>query len=231
MKIPSSSDEFESLSRIAEAFGPYFFSLLFVSLSVMAYKWYSAATNRRPLNTQYANTCRAWFYCMGLCLLLTASVSIWWWIECNRPRLYTYQVSIADIPYEAYLNSEFHQRMVLREIQGAHSQIERQKRTFSFLIAQDTPFRIGQKFVFTLTATPEILGVLNAPGGLGKPIESDLTVIYSEPPSHSFRLSYKNSKPTIAATWPSESDQQMRTIKNIDPLPEWQLVALEGRAQ
>ena len=143
----------DSITRLAQQYGPFLFAILFVLVVTRtAHQYYEESNTRQqpPASEDEKRTYRLYFRSsiwVGIALTL---LSIGWWFYVQAQGTNIYQIAIVGLQPEEAVLSQYYVKSVPRPtIPGAATLTDDY-----FIIAQDQPFRIGDKFVFYYFKTP-----------------------------------------------------------------------------
>jgi len=183
----------ETVTRLAEQFGPFLFAILFILVVTRtAHSYYRDCATRKdpPPSHQELKTYRLYFLCSIWVGIAVMGLSIGWWIYAQSKENHVYQVAVVDLkPDEDVLADYFFKKVDHPAIPGARPAHDRY-----FLIVQDEPFRIGDRFrfdYFKLSTGPDAVGT----GVAGTPVETK----YSGNRSDTFRLVLGAQGPRLEA--------------------------------
>jgi hypothetical protein len=153
----------ESLTNLAQEFGPYLFAILFiVFVPRIAHGYYTAcATRTAPApGKQELDVYRLYFVSSVGVGIVVMGLSISWWFYQHAKTKFIYQISINDLTSLERVASEYYYRdnphqSILPGVAATHDAL--------FLIVRNEPFSIGQTLSFQyVMQTPDA-----APGGGG----------------------------------------------------------------
>jgi hypothetical protein len=139
----------ETLTRLAEQFGPFLFAILFiVFVTRTARSYYVECMTRTapPWTAQEQKTYRLYFLCSVWGGVAVMTLSLGWWFYRHAKGNYVYQISVVNLSPEEKIVSEFYSRTnvhqtVVPGVAPNHDAL--------FLVVRDQPYTSGQTLSFT----------------------------------------------------------------------------------
>lgn len=143
----------ETITRLAEQFGPFLFAILFILVVTRTARSYyrECATRKDPPPTQQElKTYRTYFLSSVWVGIAVMCLSIGWWIYAQSRGFYVYQVAIVDLQDDETILADYYLKRVDRPavpgVTPAHDRY--------FLIVRNEPFKIGERFTFEYFKMP-----------------------------------------------------------------------------
>jgi hypothetical protein len=137
----------ETLTRLAEQFGPFLFAILFILFVTRTARGYYVECMTRtapPSTEQEQKTYRMYFVCSVWVGIVVMGLSIGWWIYTQARGNHVYQISITDLdPDETILSSYYS-----KDIPHPTMPNVRPPHDAYFLVVQDRPFELGDRLAF-----------------------------------------------------------------------------------
>ena len=202
--------------RLAEQFGPFLFAILFILVvTKTAHGYYQDANTRKhpPASQQERQTYRFYFLCSIWCGVGVMVLSIAWWLYVQSRGSHVYQIAITalgndDNIYSGYYNKRL-PRPLIPGLPGTYD-------TY-FLVVQDQPFNVGDKFSFTFVKVPAGGG----PGGesvgvAGVIVPKQITVTYRGERFDTYTLSFDGDVPKLIAV--ASDERAQRTVFTADEI-------------
>jgi hypothetical protein len=172
----------ETITRLAEQFGPFLFAILFILVVTRTARGYYLECMTRtapPPLEQEQKTYRFYFLCSVWVGVIVMALSIGWWFYAQSKGTHVYQVAIVDLKADEKVLADYFFKQVQRPtIPGATVAHD----TF-FLIVRDQPFKVGERFAFEyfkLPSDPALVGT----GIAGRRVE----IKYGGSRSETYRL-------------------------------------------
>jgi hypothetical protein len=163
-----------SIVSLAEQFGPFLFSILFILVVPrIAQKYYREANIRTPpASDAEKNTYRIYFIGSVICGILVMGASIGWWFFWQSRGTFVYQVAILGLKEDETIASQFFSkrspRPVIAGALGLHDDF--------FVLVQDQPFNVGDKFQFDFYKIPAAIN--SCTGAPGSAAPQKLEIVY-----------------------------------------------------
>jgi hypothetical protein len=152
----------EAFTRLAAQYGPFLFAMLFIFVVTRtAHKYYQECNVRQqpPASEEERKTYRSYFRTSIWVGIALTALSVGWWIYVQMAGPSVYQIAIVGLRSDESILSQYFAKVVPRPTPpGADTLADD-----FFIIAQDKPFRIGDKFQFYYFKTPSTHAV-STPG-------------------------------------------------------------------
>jgi hypothetical protein len=159
----------ETLTKLADQFGPFLFAILFILFVPRVARGYYVACMTRtapPAGEQEQKTYRFYFVTSIVVGIAVMVASIGWWIYAQARGNHVYQIAIVDLaPDETVLSDYFYKnspRPTIADVQPMHDSF--------FLIVRDRPFEVGETVRFQYFKIPRDPS-LSGQGVSGRSIE------------------------------------------------------------
>jgi hypothetical protein len=181
----------ETLTRLAEQFGPFLFAILFILVVTRtAHGYYRDCMTRTapPSTEQEQKTYRSYFLCSVWVGIVVMGLSIGWWFYVQARGNNVYQIAILDLGADEQILSNYfaknapHPTMAgLEPIHDAY-----------FLVVRDHPFEIGDRLAFQYFKVSAKAGT-DAKGVIGTQIE----LKYAGGHNLTYKIILKEAKPQL----------------------------------
>ncbi len=155
-------DKIESVTRLAQQFGPFLFAILFILvITRTAHGYYRECMTRvKPAPTeQEQKTYRLYFLSSVWVGIAAMALSIGWWFYAQERGNNVYQIAIVDLKADEKILSSYYFKDAPRPTIG---DVATMHDTY-FLIVQDQPFQSGDRLAFQYFKIPANPG----PNGTG----------------------------------------------------------------
>jgi hypothetical protein len=163
-------------TRLAAQYGPFLFAMLFVLVVTRTARIYYRESNVRmpPASEEEKKVYQSYFTTSVWVGIFLTLLSIGWWIYVHLFGPSVYQIAIVGLNSDETILSDYFSKTVPRPtVSGVDTVTDD-----FFIVAQDRPFKIGDKFKFYYFKTPatppeSVAGVQPEirKGGQGIPIE------------------------------------------------------------
>ncbi|MFZ3353913.1 MAG: hypothetical protein WA268_23930 [Xanthobacteraceae bacterium] len=214
----------ETITRLAAQYGPFLFAMLFIFVVTRtAHNYYRESNTRQPqASEEEKRTYRSYFVTSVWVGISLALLSIGWWIYVQMEGPSVYQIAIVGLHSDESILSQYFSKIVPRPtIAGANPLADEY-----FIVAQDRPFRMGDKFEFyyfkTLT-TNTVTGGANATAGVGV-IGVPIEIKYSGNNLDTYQITQTGNlvSLTLVASNPSTINGAFaeNEVKRLQPGPE-----------
>jgi hypothetical protein len=169
----------ESVTRLAEQFGPFLFAILFILVVTRTARGYyvDCMTRTAPPSTdQEQKTYRLYFLCSVWVGIAAMTMSIGWWIYSQARGNHVYQFAIVNLgPDETILADYYFKNSPHPTVEGVAPMHDAY-----FLVVQDRPFQVGDRIAFQYFKIPKVEKAPTGSTAIGVSISSkQIEVVYS----------------------------------------------------
>ena len=208
----------ESLTRLAEQFGPFLFAILFIVFITRTARGYYDECMKRtspPSTDQEQRTYRLYFFSSMWVGIVVMALSIGWWLYTQSRGNHVYQISILNLAPDEKIVSEYYSRTNVRQaIPGVaphHDAL--------FLVVRERPYTAGQTLSFQyVKQTPAAVasGAGSNPSIGSALTPSSIEVKYSGGKLLSYRVVHDTTGPRLESVAQDDSASPIFTAEEID---------------
>jgi hypothetical protein len=155
--------------QLAVQFGPFLFAILFILVVTRTAQGYYNEANTRtnpPASTQEVQTYKFYFMCSIWCGIVVMTLSIAWWIYAQSRGSYVYQLAIVNLTPDEIVTADYYEQTHPHPVVVGAINLH----DVYFIIVQERPFNVGDKFDFAFYQIPQVGAGLGA-GVAGVPIQ------------------------------------------------------------
>jgi hypothetical protein len=218
---------FTSIVSLAEQFGPFLFSILFILVVPrIAQNYYREANIRMPpASEEEKNTYRIYFIGSVVCGILVMGASIGWWFFWQSQGTFVYQVAIVGLKEDETIASQFFNKRAPRPVipgaVGLHDDY--------FVLVQNQPFNVGDKFQFDFYKIPTDIN--SCVGAAGSVTPQKLEIVYDIQPQarftqSSFELKMEGATPKLVVADNERHTQDLFSAKEEIRIPNSQYASI-----
>lgn len=160
--------------QLASQFGPFLFAILFILVVTRTARGYYNEANTRtnpPASPQEIQAYKFYFMCSVWCGIGVMVLSIAWWFYVQSRGTYVYQVAIINLTPDETISADYYEQTHPHPVVVGGINLTDDY----FIIVQDHPFNVGDKFDFALYKKPPANSIPAGDGVAGLPIEVTFT--------------------------------------------------------
>jgi hypothetical protein len=180
----------EKLVPLAEQFGPFLFSILFLLvITRTAHGYYRDCTMRKPpASAEEVKAYRNYFVCSMWFGIAVTTLSIGWWVFVHLQSTHTYQMTVLNLHDGEEVSAEYYSRRGIRAVGANIAPMH----DLYFIIVQPQPFNVGDKFTFYVYKRPQSV-TAGSPGI----VPTEVVVKYSGRSADTFSVDFSKTKPEL----------------------------------
>lgn len=180
----------EKLVPLAEQFGPFLFAILFLLVITRTAQSYyrECSTRKPPAPPEELKAYRNYFVCSMWFGIAVTTLSIGWWVYVHMKGNHTYLVTIRNLQHDEEVSADYYSRRAQKSVDAALAPMH----DLHFIIVQDQPFNVGDKFTFLVYKRPPQF----VPGMPGV-VPAQVTVKYNGRRQDTFSVDFRSPTPTL----------------------------------